>query len=472
MNIQLRDYQQKGNDDILHAFRQGYRAPLYVGATGSGKTVQFCDIAERVQSKGKRVDILVHRKEILNQTSLHLKRLGLDHGVIAPGYPMTGDKIQAASVYTIAKRLKKISPPNIIIVDECHHSAAATWFNTINYFPDAFICGFTATPYRLDGKGLGVSAGGFYDILIEGPKTHELMEMGRLSPAITYAPPTPINRDLIKNKGSDFGISESETAVNKRVITGCAISHYNRICPGVPAIAFCTTIRHAENVAEQFNAAGISALSIDGTLTDQQRRYRIDCLANGKIKVLTSCEIISEGTDIPVVTAGILLRPTQSLSLYLQQCGRVLRPAPQINKKYAYILDHVGNCFEHGFVHDVREWSLNGDIKKKRGSSENINPLRRCKQCYAMFPTYIKVCPQCGCNYLTLDKRIDQVSGELVEVSQSDIDMMKKARKIEQGQAQSLDDLIALATRRGMDYPEAWAKKIYHFRKGKKMQYA
>lgn len=466
MKITLRDYQIEAVNNIRAAFQQGYKAPILCLPTGSGKTVIFCDIAEKTASRGKRVYIIVHRKELLDQTSRHLNQLGIDHGIIAPNYPVTGEKVQVASVYTMSRRLGKLPHPDFLIIDEAHHTIAKTWKNIVDYYSDSYIAGFTATPQRLDGKGLGIIAGGYFDKLISGPSVSDLIQQEYLSDYIAYRPPTDINMAGIKMIAGDYDKKELSARLNKPKITGCAVQHYIDICNGLPAIAFCTTIKHAENVAEEFNKAGISSLSIDGKLTDDQRRYRINALAKGQIKVLTSCELISEGTDIPVVSVAILLRPTKSLSIYLQQCGRVLRPYP--GKKHAIILDHVGNSLEHGLVDSEREWSLESRKKQKKQPDDPLN-VRTCKNCFAMFPPYLDRCPQCGSEYKTVERKIQQVAGTLIQVNKTDIDNHKKQQRMEVGRAQTLEDFIAIGERRG--YNPNWAHIRYQLRQRKK-QYA
>ena len=161
-----------------------------------------------------------------------------------------------------------------------------------------------------------------------------------------FAPPSGVDMTGVKRVGGDYKKNEMEKRVDKKTITGCAITHYKKICPGAPAIAFCVSVAHAEHVAAEFIRNGIPARSIDGKMSEEQRRSAIEDLETGKIKVLTSCDIVSEGTDIPVVTAAILLRPTLSLIFHLRSCGRALRPHP--SKKISYIIDHVGNCLAHG----------------------------------------------------------------------------------------------------------------------------
>jgi len=468
MNVFLRDYQNDAIDSIRQLYAAGHMAPLLVLPTGSGKTVIFCDIAERVSIRNKRVYILVHRAELLNQTSEHLDKLGVDHGKIAPGYTMTSDLVQVSSVQTLVRRLDKLPNPDLLIIDEAHHAVAKSWSKIISNWQGVRLLGVTATPLRLDGKGLGKHVGGCFDSLITGPSVKELTSQGYLTPSIIYAPPSGFNTIGIKTIAGDYDKKETTVRIDKPVITGCAIEHYKKHCPDFPAIAFCASIKHATHVAEQFNQAGIPSMSIDGTLSDKQRKHRIQSLGNGTIKVLTSCEIISEGTDIPVVSTAILLRPTKSLAIFLQQCGRTLRPAPQIGKTHSVILDHVGNCLRHGMVDDSREWSLDGQKKKKGNKNEEVSAaVRQCAGCYAVYPVYLPKCPQCGMEYNTIERKIKEVAGELIQVSSFDIAKHQKQKRVEVGKAQSLEELEAIGKQRG--YKNGWAFRLYNIRKQRRV---
>jgi superfamily II DNA or RNA helicase len=214
-------------------------------------------------------------------------------------------------------------------------------------------------------------------------------------------------------------------------------------------------------VADQFNAAGYRAATIDGTMDREARREVVRALGDGRLHVLTSCEIINEGFDLPLVTAAILLRPTKSLGLHLQQIGRVLRPAP--GKTKAIILDHVGNLSRHGFAEDVRDWTLEGRKKKKRkASDEEEIQQRQCPDCYCCHPP-APVCPECGYEYPRKEREIEQAEGELVQIDPKEIARQKRQ---EQGSAQTLEDLIALGRARGYRSPDVWAKHVWNSRKG------
>jgi len=460
--LDLRPYQSVAVESVRNAFRTGKKRPLLVAPTGAGKTVIFSYITHHAFVKGHRTTILVHRAELLTQTHKALVKMGVPHGLVAAGKtPDPTQLVQVASVQTLVRRLDKFTTPDLIIVDEAHHACAGSWQKVMDAYPDAKILGVTATPQRLDGKGLSSA----FDDLIRGPEVHDLISQGFLCRPIYYAPST-VDMSGAKTTAGDYNKAEAEQRVDKPTITGDAVTHYQRLCPGSPAVAFCTSIKHAEHVAQAFNAAGYKAAVLDGNLDPVERASRVHALANGRLHVLTSCDIISEGFDLPVVATAILLRPTQSLSLHLQQIGRVLRPAP--GKERAIILDHVGNCLRHGLAEEVREWSLDGAKKrKKKDASDDVTAHRQCPQCFAVhLPA--PICPQCQHVYALKERTPEQVAGTLHQL-QVDMEALKaiRERKMQQGKAQSLDDLIALGKARGYKNPVAWAKHLIRARQAR-----
>jgi superfamily II DNA or RNA helicase len=477
LTVQLRDYQERAIAGVRAAFADGKRAPMLVCPTGGGKTLMFCYVASSAMSKGRRTLILVHRAELLRQTSRALERLNVRHGLIAPGQTPTLDLVQVASVQTLAKRLDRITwKPDIIVVDECHHSPAGTWDTVLKAFPDAKNLGVTAPPCRLDGRGLG----DVFDHLLMGPSTAELMSRGFLCRARVYAPPSVVDMSGVKITGGDYNRGEMAKTLDKPAITGDSVSHYKRLMPERPAIAFCAGIAHAEHVAALFCEAGFRFKSLDGNMEAAERADIIAALGDGRIHGVTSDAIISEGTDVPCVTGAILLRPTQSESLYLQQVGRVLRPVYRpgmpldtdaqrlaavaaSDKPTAIVLDHVGNVARHGLPDDDREWSLDTTRRKKKKTDEDECPIRQCPQCYVAHNP-APACPSCGFVYPVKQRDMEQRDGELQEVDPEA--MRKKQKKMEVGQAKTLADLMAIEKARG--YKAGWSQHVWASRSSRR----
>ena len=445
MEIKLRDYQAKLFDAIHGAVRRGVKRPLVVAPTGSGKTVMFCYTVGRSANAGKRSVILVHRQELLEQTSKTLSDFGIQHGLIAAGCkPDPFQCVQVAMVATLKNRMTTIEKPDLIVVDEAHHGMAGSYMAIFDHFADAHIIGFTATPERLDGKGLG----DVFDEIIYGPSVQWLMDNGHLAPAKYYAPPSDLDVSGVSKARGDFVRSELVEAMGKSSIMGDCVRHYKRLSHGKPAVAFCVNIQHAHDTAEAFNDAGIPAGVIDGKMTKENRSNIVKSLADGSILVLTSCEIINEGFDLPVVTTAILLRKTQSLGLHLQQIGRVLRTHP--GKTYSVVIDHVTNLSKHGVAEQERKWSLEGRTKAERNAPV-FDGFSQCEECYCMYKG--DECPECG---WTKPKPV--ASREVVDVDLVEFKHQSPAEKRKEDQAaKSYKDLVAIGKRRG--YKAGWA---YH----------
>jgi DNA repair protein RadD len=370
--IELRPYQETFICDIRAAMRTSRRV-VAVAATGSGKTVCFSFISNGASQKGNRVLIVAHRMEILRQISKALNQYNLRHGWICPGRTMTDDFVQIGMIQTISKRLDRLPEPNIIILDESHHAVSKMYLTMLEKWFKSFVLGVTATPLRLDGKGLG----SVFDTMVIGPQTRGLIDTGFLAP-FNYLAPELVSMDGVKSRMGDYATEAISEIVDQQFITGSAVKHYQKFLHGKTAIAFCITVDHARHVAEQFSEAGIPAASIDGTMTPAEREKICSDLASGEINVMTSCELVSEGFDCPSVSGCIMLRPTKSLSMYLQMIGRVLRL--KSDGGAAIILDHVGNINRHGMPNADRIWSLEGKKKK-----DDEFKTAKCKNCFRVF---------------------------------------------------------------------------------------
>lgn len=382
----LRPYQTELITATREALRSGAKSPLVQLSTGGGKTVIFATMCAAMSARGQLCWVLVHRVELAAQSRAKLTQYGC------------GEVIEVHMITTVSKRLACITAwPRWVIVDEAHHAASATWAKVIAACQQhgATVIGYSATPERLDGRGLQM-----FDRLICGPSTRELQAGGYLARTKYFCPPS-VNV-------TDWREAAVEAAARAQKVTGDAISTWQREALGCPTIVFCTSLAHCADVVDAATLEGISAAAIDGTMSSDERRERIAALANGSCSWLVSCELISEGLDVPACKCVVLLRPTQSLALHLQQLGRALRPGG-----IAIVLDHVGNCMRLGFAETEREWSLEGKAK-----SRGAKPiLRRCARCFAAWEGAKLACLNCGhTNAPAKNKRaIKNEDGELVE---------------------------------------------------------
>jgi DNA repair protein RadD len=485
--LNLRPYQQCLIDETRQHMRRVRRVLIQL-PTGGGKTALASRMLHGAADRGKRVWFLVHRRELLKQVSEAFECEGLKHGLVAADQPIRNYAMaQVCSIPTLAKRVHLLPPPDLICWDECHHVASKSWGNIAAKFPKAFHVGLSATPERLDGKGLGK----YFDAMVQGPSVAELIEQGYLAKYELIVPPSTIDTSGLRRRMGDFVQSEAAELMKKPSIMGDAISHYRKHCEGKRAVAFCASIERSQETSAAFNAAGIPALHIDGTTDPWLRDQMIADFRAGKVRVICNVELFGEGFDLPAIEASILLRPTQSLAMYLQQVGRALRPSP--GKDRAVIIDHVGNSgrmgahgFEplHGLPDDEREWILTEESGHKKQKTDVPSP-RICPSCSAANRAGTQVCKFCGKPFPVEARKVVQVDGDLAPVdlekarkcphgnaSKFQCEKCKASRRARQevGMAQDLEGLIALGRARGYAAPERWAAHVFEGRKQKRAQ--
>jgi superfamily II DNA or RNA helicase len=295
--------------------------------------------------------------------------------------------------------------------------------------------------------------------MVMGPSVADLIFTGYLSPARIYAPPVVADLSSVRTRAGDYANDQAAAAMDRPTVTGDVIAHYQRLAAGQQTIAFCCNVKHAVSVCDAFKTAGIGAELLLGNTPD--RDQVVADFAAHRTHVLVTVDVVSEGFDVPAASCAILLRPTQSLGLYLQQVGRVLRPAP--GKDAAIILDHVGNVLRHGFPDDPRDWSLDDRMRRSKGTP--APSVRTCEQCFAAFKP-APICPVCGAQSQPIKSRkIQQIAGELQELKRTAKVIQfeeRHARRTEVGRARTLSDLLMVAKNRG--YSPGWAYRIHQAR--------
>jgi superfamily II DNA or RNA helicase len=280
-----------------------------------------------------------------------------------------------------------------------------------------------------------------------------LIDRGYLSPFRTFCPAVP---DLagVRRRMGEFVQSELVARVDRPGITGNAIDHYAKHVEGRQAVAFCVSVEHAHHVAEQFRAALCDAACLDGSMPRDWRRDIVRDFKARRLRVLTSCDLISEGFDCPGIEVGISLRPTQSLGLWLQQMGRCLRTSP--GKAEAVLLDCAGNALRHGLPTEPRQWTLNGSQTKK---ADDSGPKPRvCPKCWAYMRSSARACLGCGHVFEVTPRTVPKRDGELFEVTADELAAARK--KEQQKETQDFFALKTLAMNRGYKNPDAWAKRV------------
>lgn len=439
-NMELRDYQKDIVLQTQSAFKNYKRKPLIVLPCGAGKTVCFADMSRKHIAKNPQNSVwfLVHRQELIDQTTKTFEKFNIKK-----------DRIYIGMVQTLASRIRRgkvVDKPTLIIFDEAHHATAKTWTSIVNYFDGVPIIGLTATPARMNGEGLGK----IFDSMIEGVSSDWLIQNKYLAPYDYYAP--KIFDKTFSLKGSDFDQSEVSSFFEKSKIYG-NIKQY--IDMTRKTIIYSPSIKFSKYLEE--NLPGV--VHFDGSTPKNERRQIIEDFRNNKIKVLSNVDLIGEGFDVPDCDTIILLRPTMSLSLYIQQSMRALRYK---HGKKAIIYDLVGNVFRHGMPTNKFEWTLNGKIKTENPSGEPDILVRTCKKCLLAYSGLKSICPYCGFDNKKTKKQIEEERQVQLEKIQR---MEKFNKKLEQGKARNLQQLIELGKKRGYKNPRYWALQILRGRK-------
>lgn len=451
----LRPYQVNDKQNIYSSWNSGNRNVMYVLPTGGGKTVVVSSIVG--EFKGHQV-LLAHRQELISQISLTLASVGIKHNLMAPDKlirvistvqaksfgksfidPLA--KITCVGVDTLVRRLDKVEFKQWSrkirrwTIDECHHVLKKNkWGKVSSAFPNATGLGVTATPTRTDGCGLGSHNDGVFDDMVMGPTMSELITMGNLTQYRIFCVDAD-NFDLSSvsiDSSGDFNRKKVSAAVEKSTITGDAVLHYLQYANGVRGLTFCTDVKAARITTDKFNQAGVPAMLVTAKTPIGDRINASKWLKSGKLLQLVNVDIFGEGYDLPAVGCVSMLRPTQSLNLFMQQFGRALRPLE--GKTHAIIFDHVGNVKRHGLPDMPRVWSLESNFKRTKSTpmEDLAIPITTCKTvgCFAPYDSRLSRCPYCkSIKTISSKTSIKQVKGDLTELHPDTIEIMKGERK-------------------------------------------
>lgn len=470
MPTELRAYQKELKASILAAWGGGERNVLGVMPTGAGKTSTFSDIILNTDAPSCAI---AHRQELVGQISLALARNGVRHRIIGPNavvkrcVTLHMEKLgksyfdpnawsAVAGVDTLIRRgdeLKAWLPKvKLWVQDEAHHVVRGNkWGTAAEMFANALGLGVTATPGRADGRGLGRHADGVFDAMVEGPTMRELIDMGYLTDYRIFAPPSDYHRPSVLGKDGDFTNAGMRDAAKKSQIVGDVAAHYLKLTPGQLGVTFAPDLETAAEIAAQFNASGVPAAVVSGKTPDDERASLIRQLENRQLLQLVNVDLFGEGFDLPAIQVVSFARPTESLSLYIQQFGRVLRlflgaelyavweqlsPSQRLefirasDKPWGTVIDHVGNVARFGLPDAVRDWTLDRHEKRASSNREGVIPTWACPQCSAVTERIYKTCVACGAGMPPPSVRSgpEFVDGDLIELDATTLAQMRGER--------------------------------------------
>jgi superfamily II DNA or RNA helicase len=450
--IQLRDYQNEARyqtNTLINAKRHS----VVVMPTGSGKTKTGCVIIDDQTKLRKLIFVLTPQEEIFNQWRTDLTNYNQNPGYInQEGIKGINRNVYVCMPLSLCNILQMIPEnlyPDIIITDECHHSAAASWEKIYKYFNKAVRVGLTATPQRTDGKGLDH----LYTDIVQTTNMQELIDNGHLCKPFIIVPEEYKINVPIKNGDYD-PVAQAELLGDNRII-GDVIEKYSHVFMGLPVLVACATFEHAQIMTEAFKKAGWQWDHIHSNLHYLDRRKMLRKIKAGELNGLCTVGIGVEGLDIPGLFGLIWLRRTLSLTIYLQFTGRVLRPMK--GKKYGIIIDPVGNTFIHSYPEIQRNWTLKGRLKDDENAelSEKVI-MKLCPFCRTPNNPENTHCHFCGTD---MSKKMERgrlpvvVDGELVildnEITAEKIkayaaDLQAKQQEKIEAHAQKESELITL----------------------------
>lgn len=438
--FKLHGYQQKLIDETRERLMNGAKSVLIVSPAGSGKSIVISELARLTVNKGGQILFFVHRKELIEQIKKSFNTAGVD--------------LSHCTVMTVGKvahRLGEIPKPTLIICDESHHSLARTYKKIYDYYSDVPRLGFTASPWRLSGKGLG----DVYDTMVEGPTVEWLIKNHFLAPYNYYSVKLINDSELKKSSTGDFTNKSIDDAVGKTIF-GDVIKTYKEKINGQRTIVYAHSIEFSKSVSQQFNDAGISSAHADSKTIPRERDQIMNDFREGKIKVLCNVDLISEGFDVPDCTAVIMLRPTESLVLDIQQSMRCMRYKPN---KTATIIDHVANYSRFGLPDTKRNWTLEGRKKTKSSGKSSVS-IQTCPNCFGVIAAGYGICPLCGHEIETDKKEMKVDKTAKVERITKDFKFKTdyseiKYAKMNPKEANSFRDLQLIAKTR--KYKPGWA---------------
>lgn len=408
--MDLRDYQEDLVFNQLYGkLSEGDQRVCVVAPTGAGKTIVSCQIIKDLVEEGCTVMFVCHLDQLVIQTAQKLAAYGIETdqiGFITGGRQESRNRpIQVASIQSLARRAWwRDRFWGAVILDECHltafRKASAHFFSDDH---EGLTIGLTATPYRLK-KTEGLVT--FFQSLVQAPTPMALTEMGHLSPLRYwgFGKAGSIDTTGVKTVAGDFSKSDLEQACAKPELLNHAVKQWQKLALGKKTLCFCTSVKHAEGLRDEFLRQDITAEMVCGETPRDERQQIYQRLSDGKTQVVTSVDVLAIGFDLPCAEALLLARPTKSKAIHLQQLGRGARPLK--GKEFCTVLDQAGNVLKYGFLTDDGPWSL--DIPEEQGEPGDA-PVKQCdpddEGCGAVVHASLMVCPECGKPFPVKKKR-------------------------------------------------------------------
>lgn len=406
--LRLRLYQSRAIQTLRDRVREGRRRILLVAPTGAGK---MTIIAAIIRTSSVPVLFVAHRMELIDQCVEELRRVGITNvGVIRGDDDRVNSSatIQVASIQTLSRRDKPAA--GLVFIDEAHRAVSDSYLALLEHYKSSIILGFTATPTRYDGRPLG----NLFECLEVVCTYESLIKDGFIVAPLCYGGPTELDLSSVRTIGGDYDEGALGDIMRDVSLVGQLLEHWQKLAhlyprPGGVGLVeghrrgtfiFAVGIQHSIDICDRFSRAGVRIAHLDGTTPETERRRIVKALGSGDLEAVSNVGVLLEGVDVPSAKCVVHARPTQSIVLWRQSCGRILRPwhpgcrpgCREHPSAQPLLLDHAGNIARHGFPHEDLFW----DLTARARSIEKKVATRICKGCYAYLPAYKRLCPYCG----------------------------------------------------------------------------
>lgn len=451
-NKKLYDYQHAGVLEILDwAIKNPSGRLLFVVPPGGGKTLISAVLLYLTVIAGLRVLVVAHRREIIGQHYQHLLDCGLKPTMI--GVVMRNDKrtnpqapIQIASIDTLSRRKNQWPIADIVVTDEAHRDASNSRRELRSHYDQAFRLGITATPHRIDGRGLDAD----FDEMIEGSTMSALIADGHLSSPKTFTVPDDLLPDVrgVPIRRGDYAQHALSRAVCKKQLIGGIVAHWLRLAEGRTTVVFAASVKHSKRIVAAFKKAGIAAAHLDGKTSKDQREAILGALERGELSIVSCANVLAEGWDCRRCKCVIQARPTISLNLHIQQIGRCMRPWRSV---VPLVLDHAGNTVFHGLAQMDQSWWLEASTR----SDARAPTAKVCKHCHHVVALSTTACPECHAPFPVHNRVPEEVPGALREYVPTQEEMEA-----------DLEHIRKFAKERGLS--EKWVQRVFLAKHGRK----
>ena len=427
----LRPRQKQFVERSIHALDE-HGNTLAVAPTGAGKTIMLSAVTGRMigeptKGTGGKACVLAHRDELTGQNLNKFGRVNpqLTTSIVDAKEKSWRGQVTFAMVPTLARKdnLDQMPAIDLLVIDEAHHAAADSYRRIIDTAlhrnPLCRIYGVTATPNRGDKRGLRPVFSNVADQIRIG----ELIASGHLVPPRTFVIDVGVQDELnkVRRTADDFDMAEVDAIMNRSPVTEAVIRHWREKASERQTVVFCSTISHARNVTDAFNAAGVAAGFIHGEMADADRKATLAAYASGKLRVIVNVAVLTEGWDHPPTSCVVLLRPSSYKSTMIQMVGRGLRTVspeehPGVIKTDCIVLDFGTSTLLHG--------SLEQDVDLNGRELGDEAPTKDCPECGAAVPLATTECPLCGHVWERADA--DEIA-QLGDFIMSEIDLLKRS---------------------------------------------